>query len=83
MRGLNEWGFNVQRRVQRLQETSRWASPVASTTRSTRRAARACSPACPTSTSGSGLSVRPSLVAGFAHPAPDARPKACSSRAWT
>ena len=27
-RGLNEWGFNVQRRVQRLQETDRWASPV-------------------------------------------------------
>lgn len=25
--GLAEWGFNVQRRVQRLQETDRWASP--------------------------------------------------------
>lgn len=24
-KGLTEWGFNVQRRVQRLQETSRWA----------------------------------------------------------
>ena len=23
--GLKEWGFNIQRRVQRLQETSRWA----------------------------------------------------------
>src|SRR5215218_7995132 len=26
-RGLTAWGFNVQRRVQRLQETDRWASP--------------------------------------------------------
>ncbi|MCL4703507.1 carbohydrate binding family 9 domain-containing protein [bacterium] len=25
-KGLTEWGFNVQRRVERLQETSRWAS---------------------------------------------------------
>jgi hypothetical protein len=25
--GLTEWGFNVERRVQRLQETDRWASP--------------------------------------------------------
>ncbi len=26
-RGLAVWGFNVQRRVQRLLESSRWASP--------------------------------------------------------
>ena len=26
-RGLESWGFNVERRVQRLQETDRWASP--------------------------------------------------------
>src|SRR5512141_2721374 len=26
--GLTEWGFNVQRRIQRLQETDRWASPA-------------------------------------------------------
>jgi hypothetical protein len=27
-RRLGEWGFNIQRRVQRLQETDRWAGPV-------------------------------------------------------
>src|SRR5687768_15319333 len=26
-RGLTEWGFNVERRMQRLLESSRWASP--------------------------------------------------------
>jgi hypothetical protein len=26
-RGLSSWGFNLERRVQRFQETSRWASP--------------------------------------------------------
>lgn len=25
--GLRQWGFNVERRIQRLQETDRWASP--------------------------------------------------------
>ena len=27
-RGLHEWGFNVERRIQRLLETDRWASPT-------------------------------------------------------
>ena len=26
--GLAQWGFNIERRVQRLQETDRWASPI-------------------------------------------------------
>src|SRR4029079_18427645 len=26
--GLTEWGFNIERRIQQLQETDRWASPV-------------------------------------------------------
>src|SRR4030095_64903 len=26
-RGLSEWGFNIQRRIQHLQETDRWTSP--------------------------------------------------------
>jgi hypothetical protein len=26
--GLNRWGFNVERRIQRLLETDRWASPI-------------------------------------------------------
>ncbi len=31
-KGLHQWGFNVQRRVQRLLETSRWASPMRAAT---------------------------------------------------
>ena len=40
--GLHEWHFNVQRRVQRLLETDRWASPRLASTGSRKRAARAC-----------------------------------------
>lgn len=61
--GLTEWGFNVQRRLQRLLETSRWASP--------RRDAKISSPAragrltgLPDFSLGLGLTVRPTLVSG-------------------
>jgi hypothetical protein len=60
---LDRWGFNVERRVERLQEVSRWASPfrdakIAQTIRAgylTR---------IPTFDTGIGLTVRPALVAG-------------------
>lgn len=60
--GLGEWGFNVQRRIQRLQETDRWASPernfkVTQTFRAGRLAG------VPEFSLGVGMSVRPSLVA--------------------
>jgi hypothetical protein len=62
--GLREWGFNVQRRLQRLQETSRWASP--------RRDAKISHPAragrlvgLPEFHLGIGLVVRPTLVSGL------------------
>jgi Domain of unknown function (DUF5916) len=70
-RGLGEWGFNVQRRVQRLQETDRWASP--------RQDFNVFQPSragllvgLPAFDLGLGLGVRPALVGGFNNPAPGA-----------
>jgi hypothetical protein len=68
-RDLTEWGLNVQRRVQRLQETDRWASPrqdykVFQTSRAGRLTG------LPRFDPGLGLGVRPALVGGFQNPAP-------------
>ncbi len=62
-RGLDSWGFNVQRRIQRLQETDRWAYPerdykVTQTSRS------GLLTGLPHFDLGLGLSVRPSITAG-------------------
>ncbi|MCX5760641.1 MAG: DUF5916 domain-containing protein, partial [Gemmatimonadetes bacterium] len=60
-RGLTEWGFNVQRRVQRLQEVSRWASANRDTKiNMTSRAGRLVD--LPLLALGAGLSIRPSIV---------------------
>jgi hypothetical protein len=69
---LSEWGLNVQRRVQRLQETDRWASPRQdySVFQSSRAGLLA---ALPRFDLGLGLGVRPALVGGFRKPAPDAK----------
>ena len=70
-RNLREWGLNVQRRVQRLQETSRWASPVLDyEVYQTSRAGLLTG--LPAFDLGLGFGVRPSLVGGFASQAPDA-----------
>jgi hypothetical protein len=63
-RGLTEWYFNVQRRVQRLQETSRWASaqPDYEVFQTSRAGVLAGLPAFDL---GLGLGVRPSVVGGF------------------
>ncbi|KPJ75970.1 MAG: hypothetical protein AMS19_13475 [Gemmatimonas sp. SG8_23] len=73
--GVPEWGFNVERRLERLQEVSRWASPV--------RDAKVTQPSragqlqnLPEFTLGLGLTVRPALVAGFEKPAFDAESRA-------
>jgi Domain of unknown function (DUF5916) len=68
---LSEWGFNIERRVQRLQEVSRWASPRRdySVTQMS-RAGRITG--LPNFDLGIGVSVRPSFVAGAGVPAPDA-----------
>jgi len=69
--GLDEWGFNVQRRVARLTEVSRWSSPRRDyQVTQTSRAGRITG--LPDFDLGVGVSVRPSLVMGAAVPAPDA-----------
>ena len=70
-RGLGEWGFNVERRLQRLQETDRWASPRPdfSVFQSSRAGLLA---GLPPFDLGLGLGVRPSLVGGFEDRAPGA-----------
>ncbi len=60
---LDRWGFNVERRVERLQEVSRWASPfrdakIAQTIRA------GYLTELPTFDTGVGLTVRPAVVAG-------------------
>jgi hypothetical protein len=69
--GLTEWGFNVQRRIQRLLETDRWASPERDyEITQTFRAGRLTG--LPAFDLGLGLSVRPALTAGGGRPAPRA-----------
>ena len=66
---LSEWGFNIQRRIQTLQETSRWASPVRQfQITHVNRAGRLAG--LPQFHLGRGLSVRPSITAGVGQPSP-------------
>ena len=70
-RGEREWGFNVQRRIQRLLEVDRWASPERNfQVTQTFRAGRLTD--VPAFTLGLGLSVRPSVTGGGGVPAPKA-----------
>ena len=60
-RSLGRWGFNVERRVQRLQEVSRWASPFRDAKISqTIRAGTMTN--LPRFDMGLGLTVRPAVV---------------------
>jgi len=69
--GLREWGFNVERRLERLQEVSRWASPTRDVeVTQTSRAGRLTD--LPRFETGVGLTVRPALVGGFEKPELDA-----------
>lgn len=69
--GLREWHFNVQRRIQGLLETDRWASPRRQyqVTQTSRAGVLA---GLPDVDLGLGLSVRPSATAGGGIPAPGA-----------
>ncbi len=68
-RGLTEWGFNVERRMQRLLETSRWASPDRDVKiNMTSRAGLLTQ--LPAFDLGMGLSVRPSVTGSIGKPAP-------------
>ncbi|HEX6749520.1 MAG TPA: DUF5916 domain-containing protein [Longimicrobium sp.] len=71
-RGLDAWGFNVQRRVQALQETDRWASP-ARDYEVTQTSRAGLLTGLPTFSLGLGLGVRPSLTAGAGEAGPGAR----------
>jgi hypothetical protein len=63
-RGLSRWGFNIQRRIQRLQETDRWAGAGRDfqLTQTSRAGLLTHLPALEL---GLGLSVRPSLTGGI------------------
>ena len=68
---LHEWHFNVQRRIQGLLETDRWASPsrqyqVTQTSRA------GLLTGLPTPDLGLGLSVRPAVTTGGGVPSPSA-----------
>jgi hypothetical protein len=68
-KGLDRWHFNVQRRIQRLLESSRWASPLRQyvVTQTSRAGVLTDLPAFDL---GLGLSVRPAMTAGGGIPAP-------------
>lgn len=69
--GLREWHFNVERRIQRLLETDRWASAERQyqLTQTSRAGLLAD---LPNFDVGRGLSVRPGLTTGAGVPAPSA-----------
>ena len=66
-RGLAEWGFNLQRRVQARQETDRWASPDRDMKiNQTSRAGLLVG--IPDLSVGLGLTVRPAITGGGGKP---------------
>jgi len=62
---LAEWGFNIERRIQRLQETDRWAGPRRDY-RVTVTSQAGLLTGVPRFDLGIGLSVRPSVTGGLA-----------------
>jgi hypothetical protein len=69
--GLHEWHFNVQRHIQRLLETDRWAFP-ARQYQVTQTSRAGLLTGLPDFSQGLGLSVRPAMTAGGGVPAPSA-----------
>jgi len=67
--GLHEWHFNVQRRIQRLLETDRWAFP-ARQYQITQTSRAGLVSGLPAFSQGLGLSVRPAMTAGGGIPTP-------------
>ncbi|MGQ0704232.1 MAG: DUF5916 domain-containing protein [Gemmatimonadales bacterium] len=65
--GLEAWGFNIERRVQRLQETSRWATPRRDF-KVTHIARAGLLTGLPRFGLGMGLSVRPAATGGLERP---------------
>jgi hypothetical protein len=69
--GLHEWNFNVQRRIQRLLETDRWAFP-ARQYQITQTSRAGLLTGLPAFSQGRGLSIRPAMTAGGGVAAPSA-----------
>jgi len=69
--GLDTWGFNIQRRVERLQEVSKWASPRRDYA-VTQMSRAGDMTGLPEFDLGIGISVRPALVASVGVPEVDA-----------
>ena len=74
-RGLSQWGFNVQRRIQRLQETDRWTSPERNY-KVTHVGRAGLLTGLPVFDLGMGLSVRPAVTASAGRPSPNANTEA-------
>jgi hypothetical protein len=69
-KGLTEWGFNIERRLERVQESGRWASPSRDAKISqSSRAGRLVG--LPAFNFGIGLTVRPGLVGKIEGPDTD------------
>ncbi len=69
-KGLTEWGFNIERRLERVQETGRWSSPTRDAKISqSSRAGRLTG--LPEFNFGIGLTVRPGLVGKLEGPDTD------------
>jgi hypothetical protein len=68
-RGLSEWGFNVERRIQRLLESSRWASPDRDVKINVTSRAGLLT-GVPAFELGLGMSIRPSVTSSVGKPAP-------------
>jgi len=64
--GLTAWGFNVERRVARRQEVSRWASPTRDI-RVTQTSRAGLLTGLPAFSTGLGLTVRPAATTGVAY----------------
>jgi hypothetical protein len=69
--GLREWHFNVERRIQRLLETDRWAS-AGRQFQVTQTSRAGLLRDLPEFALGLGLTVRPSVTSGAGLPAPSA-----------
>jgi Domain of unknown function (DUF5916) len=69
--GLDAWGFNIERRIERLQEVSRWASPRRDYA-VTQMARAGDLTDLPEFDLGIGISIRPALVGSVGVPEVDA-----------
>ncbi|MEL6657869.1 MAG: DUF5916 domain-containing protein [Bacteroidota bacterium] len=63
-KGLHEWGFNVERRIQRFQETIRWTN-IKRDQWFTQTSRAGLLTDLPTFNYGVGLNVRPSIITNF------------------